>query len=305
MNLDIHDAVVTLIVLILLGAVVCVWGGVRAIRKGRKVSYYRLRQRQVAAGWWTIVFAFALAMGGVLLGQFGEPTIYQYFPPSPSPTLTGTVTFTPTISLTSTISLTPTITGTPAVSYTPTITVTPFMPIAIEAQFESLITPNPAAIFSPLSFSKSIANFQAVDPQTVFQNPVGRMFATYSYDGMLNGVQWSALWYRNGELAFYETGPWEGSTGGYGYAEWNPPAEEWLEGTYQVIFFVGMEWKTLGEFRVYGDPPTLTPSLIPSISPTSTLTRMPTQSPTITRTPTPSRTARPSDTRWPTQTPIK
>ena len=38
------------------------------------------------------------------------------------------------------------------------------------------------------------------------------------------------------------------------------PAEEWLPGTYQVIFFVGTDWKVVGEFRVTGEPPLLLPA---------------------------------------------
>ena len=290
MNLDIHDGLVMLVVLTALGAVAGVWGGIRAIRQGQKIAYYRLRQKQVAAGWWTILFGLCLVGVAFVVGRFGEPVAYRYFPPSPSPSLTPSISLTPTISQTPTISETPTITLTPAESYTPTVTVTPFMPMAVEAQFESVVTPNPAAIFSPLTFSQSIANYQAVNPATSFENPVKQIFVTYSYDGMTEGVQWTALWYRDGELVYYETGAWEGGTGGYGYAEWYPPAEEWLEGSYQVIFFVGMEWKTLGEFRVFGIPPT------------PTLTRTPTLTPLPSSTPTPSRTPLPTDTRWPTAT---
>jgi hypothetical protein len=167
------------------------------------------------------------------------------------------------------------------------------MPAAIEVQFTGVVTPNPAAAFSPLQFSRVVAKFKAVNPQTVFQNPIKNLFATYSYDGMTNGVEWTMLWYRGDELLKYETSPWEGGTGGRGQYELNLPAEKWLPGTYQVIFFVGTEWKTIGEFRVTGSPPKPTPTLYPSLTPT------------ITWTPLPTWTTRPSDTRWPSQTPAK
>ncbi len=145
-------------------------------------------------------------------------------------------------------------------------------------------------------FSLSVANYQPVDPQTVFQNPLKKVFITYSYDGMTDGVQWTMLWYRDGKLLEFETSPWEGGTGGYGQYELSLPSEEWLPGTYQVVFFVGMEWKVLNEFRVIGDPPT------PTLTPQPSLTPTPTFTPTITSTRRPSNTPVPTDTRWPTQT---
>ena len=299
MNLDIHSAVVTAVIIIILGALFNVWNGFRTIRKGRRVAYFRLSRRQVAAGWRTIVFAVALFGLAFLMGRFGEPVSYRFFPPSPSPSPTPTISLTPTMSLTPTISLTSSITPTPEISYTPTITGTPFLPIDIEAQFLSMVTPNPAAIFSPLVFSLSVNNFVPTNPQTVFQNPLDHLFVTYSYDGMADGVQWTEIWYQNHQRLKYKTGSWDSGTGGLGQDELTLPADQWLPGIYQLIFFVGSEWKVLGEFRVMGNPPTATES------PTPTLTRTPTLTPTVTHTPIPSWTPRPTDTRWPSPTPTK
>lgn len=171
------------------------------------------------------------------------------------------------------------------------------MPIAIETQFQSTITPNPNVKFSPLVFSLSVNSYKPTNPQNVFQNPVSLIFVTYSYDGMANGVQWTAIWYQNGQLLKYETSPWGAGTGGWGQYELELPAEKWLPGTYQLVFFVGTEWKVLGEFRVIGEPPTATISPIPSETGTSSRT------PTVTHTPLSSQTPRLTDTRWPSQTP--
>jgi hypothetical protein len=120
-----------------------------------------------------------------------------------------------------------------------------------------------------------------------------KLFVTYSYDGMTDGVEWTMLWYRGEKLLKYDTSPWTGGTGGFGQYELKLPAEEWLPGTYQVIFFVGTEWKTIGEFLVNGNPPTPTSTTYPSRTPTST------------KTPVPTWTSRPTDTRWPTLTPTR
>jgi hypothetical protein len=296
MNLDIHDAVVMAVIVTILGALFSLWSGARAIRSGRKVAYYRLRRSQVVNGWGTIVFAIFLVVIALLVAFFAEPAAYRYFPPSPTTSPTATISLTPTISQTATITETPSITETPAESYTPTITVTPFMPMAIEAQFVSTVTPNPDAVFSPLKFSRSVSSYQPVDPRTVFQNPVDKLFVTYTYDGMTNGVQWTALWYRDGELLKYDTSPWGGGTGGYGQYELDLPAEKWLPGTYQLVFFVGTDWKVIDEFRVTGAPPTVTSTVTPTITFTATPV------PSSTRTPLPTRTPIPTNTRWPSPT---
>jgi type VI secretion system secreted protein VgrG len=290
MNLDIHDAVIMAVIITILGAVFSTWRAVRSIRKSRNVVYYRIRYNLVSHGWWAIVFAAVLVLGAILIGIIAEPVAYIYFPPSPTISSTPTISPTPTISLTPTITETPTITLTPATSYTPTITSTPFLPDAIEVQFSGTVTPNPAAVFSRLQFSRSVIKYKAVDPQTSFSNPVQKLFITYSYDKMANGVQWTMLWYREGKLLKYDTSPWSGGTGGIGEYELDLPAEEWLPGTYQVIFFVGIDWKVVGEFRVTGVPPSATPSPFPS------------ETPTMTQSALPSFTPRPSDTRWPTVT---
>jgi type VI secretion system secreted protein VgrG len=119
------------------------------------------------------------------------------------------------------------------------------------------------------------------------------MCAVFTYDQMVPGSQWTALWYRDGQLVHFETIPWDGTTGGYGFAEWEAPEEEWLPGTYQVQIFAGLEWKVVDQFVLQGDAPTkiptatLTTTQTPSRTPTSTVTQTPhpTQPATATRTP--------------------
>jgi type VI secretion system secreted protein VgrG len=117
------------------------------------------------------------------------------------------------------------------------------------------------------------------------------MYGAFSYDGMAPGVQWTAIWLRESQLVHFETKPWDGTTGGYGFTDWNPPAHEWLPGIYQVQIFAGLDWKVVGEFTVEGPAATASP----------TLTRTPTTRPTATRTPSPTPTV-PTSTRRPSQT---
>jgi len=272
-----------------------------------------------------IFVGVGFGLASFLVNNYAAPMTYSVFPPSPTVTLTPTVTQTPTISPTPTISLTPTITDTPSVTNTPSL------PQEVQSRFESTITPVAGAVFSSLTFALRLDdNFLPVEPAVEFTNPINKMYGVFSYDQMTPGAQWTALWYRNGELVFYETVPWTWGTGGYGYTEWAPPTEAWMPGTYEVQIFVGSEWieGASGTFTVTGEPPTSTPTIPPSKTPTSsptigpsptrtntatftvtvtrtiTLTPTITKTPTITLTPTITRTPRPTDTRWPTLTPV-
>lgn len=299
LSLDIHAAVQAAIIIAVVLLLLSFWLGIRSIRDARKLRFFRMRRDRMVRGWRLIFFAFILGITAFLVSRFAEPVAYSFFPPTPTPSHTPTITQTPTITITPSITLTPTITLTPSVTDTPTITPTPRLPLAIEDQIESIVTPNPDAIFSQLIFTQGIdpETYQPLNPGDVFQNPVGHIYALFSYDGMLDGSQWSALWYRGEDLVFYESEPWDGGSGGFGFTDWEPEPWEWLPGEYEVQIFVGIEWKVSGRFTVEGEAPTPPPSATPSRTPT----RSPT--PTVTRTSTPTRTTTPTRTRTPTITP--
>src|SRR5258706_3461029 len=129
---DIKAGIKTAVVMVILGALFSIWAGIQSIRSGRKLDYFRLRQKRIALGWRLFVLAVFLAGAAFWLENYGEPVAYQYYPPSPMPSLSPTITLTPTITPTPTITLTPTISNTPSVSDTPTITPTPFLPLEIQ-----------------------------------------------------------------------------------------------------------------------------------------------------------------------------
>jgi hypothetical protein len=315
MNLDISTGVQTAVFLTLAGVVISLIVGIRTIQAGNKLLFFRKRRDLVTRGW-RLIFV-AIFFGGIafVLNRFAEPLVYRIFPPSP------TVTTTPTITLTPTVTLTLTITETASITPTISITPTPHIPTDIFVQFTSVVTPNPAAVFSKPVFSKEIdKKFQPVDPATEFTNPVGKLFATFSYDKMTDRAQWTAMWVRlsDNSVICFESIPWDGGTGGYGYTQCSPGADKWLAGDYEVQVFVGTEFKVKAPFIITGNPPTATVTLSPtrptstptsSITPSPTLTRtatVPSSTPTPSYTPTslpPSWTPIPSITRLPTLTP--
>jgi len=311
-SLDIHTAIQTATIILAVLIALFIWQGIRSIRTARRLRFFRMRRDRMVRGWRLIFTAILMIPIAILLNSRVEPMVYTFFPPTVTVTLTPTTTLTPTISQTPTISLTPTITLTPLVSNTPTITPTPFIPLAVESRFESTVTPNPEAAFSRLMFTDGLdALYRPLKEGTIFQNPIEHMYAVFSYDGMIKGSQWTALWYRNGELVHFETLPWDGETGGLGYTDWQPQPEEWFTGIYEVQIFVGMDWKVSGTFTVEGEPPTPAPTSTPTATPTASRTPTPTKTrfPTSTYTPIPptktpyiSPTPTVTRTRWPTLT---
>lgn len=279
---DIQSGVIALVILAIIFAFFFFRSGLRAIRSARKMTFYRLRRQRESMGWRLLGLAILVIGFAVALPIYGLPIAYEYFPPSPTPSLTPTISPVPSITVSPTITLSPTITDTPIASDTPTATSTPFIPAAIQALFQSSVTPGPNASFSALQFTTAGSGYPAVNPSADFKNPVGHLYAIFTYDQMLPGVQWTALWLRQGQLVSYETKPWDGGTGGSGYTDWNPPPDRWLPGIYEVQLFVGDQFQVSNRFLVEGNPP------VPTATHTAraTLTLPPGRLPVGTNTPT-------------------
>lgn len=265
--MDIRSGIIAIAVLIVLGALFFVRAGLMTIRDARRLTFYRLRRARMGQGWRSILIAFFLIVAAILIPIYGTPIAFEIYPPSPTVAPTLTPSIVPTITLSPTITLTPTITDTPLYTDTPTGTPTPFIPLAVEAQFISAVTPNPNSAISPLVFSTELENSLPKAPNTIFRNPIFHMYAVFSYDQMLPGVQWTAIWYRNGEYVYHETKPWDGSTGGFGFSDWAPTPDQWLPGVYTVQIFVGHDFKRSGSFTVEGEAPTAAPTGTPTVTP--------------------------------------
>jgi len=238
-------------------------------------------------GWRLIVLAGFWVIAGIGVFFFGEPVAYQIITPSPTLPLTLTPSITPSMSVTPTVTETPTITLTPVESYTPQPSQTPHIPVAVEAQFEGKLTPPAEAAFSPLVFSNIGLDddYNPIGPGNQFTNPVGHLYAVFSYAKMEDDIQWSALWYQGESLVHYESLPWNGGSGGIGYTDWDPAQELWLPGEYVIQLFLGTDFVLSGSFTVVGGPPTSTVTPTPSSTPTSTNTIHPTVTPSYTPNP--------------------
>ena len=266
--IDIIGFLRALISLTIIALIFFVISGISRIRAARKFHYYRIRRQRTRAGLNLIMVGFFIGLITIILTVYGEPIAYSIYTVTGTPSPTPTITQTPTITTTPTITLTPTITNTPDKTNTPFPTATAFIPDYILEQFRSEITPPPEAVFSELIFSKGFdQDYSPILPDVTFNNPVGHLYVLFSYNALLPGVQWTAIWYRNGEIVHYETLAWDGAEGGFGYSDWNTSPDNWQPGAYTVYIFIGETAKVAGSFTIEGVPPTLTPTLTPTPTP--------------------------------------
>jgi cell division septation protein DedD len=313
--------------LLLAGAAAALLAGLAQLRGARNRPFYLLRREATQAGWRMIFLAGGFVVLAFVVRLFGAPTVFRYVPPTPTRTGTPSITPTPSITLTPSRTVSPTITRTPEPTNTLPPTPTPRLPSSLLSSFTGIVTPLPEAVISPVTAARSFTrDYRPLTNTDVFFNPIRRMYGFFSYDSMSDGVQWTAIWYRDGVVVYYETEPWDGGAGGYGFTEWDLSPDFFIPGAYEIQIFVGTEFKAGGRFTIVGAPPTstitrtptrtATPSFTPSLTATRPATRTPT--PTNTRAPTateatptprptatlrPSLTPSPSSTRWPSPTP--
>ncbi len=212
MNLDIRAGVIAATILTGIFFLISIVTGAQTVLASRKIKFFNLSQDQKRRGWWLIVLALFWAILGILVFFYGEPVAYTIISPSPTRPASLTPSISPSASVSPTITQTPTITLTPNESYTPQPTSTPHIPVAVEARFEGKLTPPAEAAFSPLVFSNIGLDddYNPIGPGIQFTNPVGHLYAAYSYARMEDDIQWSALWYRGDELVHFESLPWKG-----------------------------------------------------------------------------------------------
>jgi hypothetical protein len=299
-----------------LGAIFSLLSAIRTMQKSRRWSDYRLRRRYVVQAQTSLVISFLLGSiaGAIFLFYQGRET--PSAPAGPFPTVTSPATLTSAPTATGAPTETPSeVPDTPtATAFTPTliipptlaVTATPALPIAVEAMVEGTATPVYELDFGRLRFSTEIADYRLVAPGEAFHNPIKHMYAVFTYQPIGVKVQWTALWYQNGELKNVDTSSWSSYPAGIGVVDWARDPSEWQAGDYELQIFVGTGWKISGRFALEGEPPTVTATLPPSptasatltftASPTSTSTRTPTSTPTNSLTPVPSNTPTATET---------
>lgn len=105
-------------------------------------------------------------------------------PPTPTPTDTPT----------------PTPTSTPTDTPTPTPTPTTLADAARVPTTPPRTPAPPEVRFGPIQFGTEITDdFQIVNPSTIFQDGTATIYAVYPFRGMEKGLDFTVVWYKNGE----------------------------------------------------------------------------------------------------------
>jgi hypothetical protein len=95
-----------------------------------------------------------------------------------------------------------------------------------------------------LSFSTEITDdYEAVEPQEIFPEGFYTLYATFSYDGLADGMVWSWVWRLNGEILEGGNEVWNYGDEGPGYIYLNPE-EGFDSGRYSLEVWVNDELMT-------------------------------------------------------------
>jgi hypothetical protein len=126
------------------------------------------------------------------------------------------------------------------VSNQPFVAVTPELPAEFD-RFEPIVELNEDSNLGTVSFSTEVTDdYQAVEPRELFAEGFYTLYATFSYEGLSDGMVWSWIWRHDGEVveggnevwAYGEEGP------GYIYLE---PEEGFDAGRYSLEVWINDE----------------------------------------------------------------
>jgi hypothetical protein len=103
-----------------------------------------------------------------------------------------------------------------------------------------------------INFSTKIDDdYQAVNPTNIFAVGSYTVFATFSYDGMADGMAWAWVWRHDGEVVEGGNELWAYGQDGPGYIYYNPE-EGFRAGEYTLEVWVNGELFTRSNLRMTG-----------------------------------------------------
>jgi hypothetical protein len=104
------------------------------------------------------------------------------------------------------------------------------------------LTPNTE--LGQIFFSTEVDNsYNAIEPRAIFGEGRYRLYATFSYDGMADGMAWSWVWRHNGQVVDGNNELWAYGTDGPGYIFYAPPSG-FNNGEYTLEIWVNGELLT-------------------------------------------------------------
>jgi hypothetical protein len=113
-------------------------------------------------------------------------------------------------------------------------------------------TPVPAPVsvqMGPISFATQVTDRrEPTNPTTIFSNTVSQVYATFPYNGMRNGLNWTQIWYFNGVEFSRDEDNWEWGSTDRSYVFAKPVGA----GDYRLELYVNDDLVASGEFTVSG-----------------------------------------------------
>jgi hypothetical protein len=103
-----------------------------------------------------------------------------------------------------------------------------------------------------ISFSTKISDdYEAIDPTNIFAVGAYTVYATFSYDGMADGMSWAWVWRHDGEVVDGGNEYWAYGQDGPGYIFYNPE-EGFRAGEYTLEVWVNGDLFTRANMRMTG-----------------------------------------------------
>jgi len=127
--------------------------------------------------------------------------------------------------------------------------------LALPSEFDQIepeVELNDGTELGSLAFSTKInPEYEAVNPTNVFEVGDYTLYATFSYDGMADGMAWSWVWRHDGEVVDGGNDLWAYGQDGPGYIYFGPE-EGFNAGEYSLEVWVNGELFTLADVTMTG-----------------------------------------------------
>lgn len=119
-------------------------------------------------------------------------------------------------------------------------------------RFEPTAELNENTELGRILFSQEITeDYEAIDPARIFAVGSYTLYATFSYDGMADGMEWAWVWRRDGEVVEGGNELWKYGSDGPGYVYFNPE-EGFQAGDYSLEVWVNGELMTRSTLTMTG-----------------------------------------------------
>ncbi len=126
------------------------------------------------------------------------------------------------------------------VSDQPFVAAQPELPAEYD-RFEATIDLQETSELGEVSFSTEVTDdYEAVDPREIFAEGFYTLYATFSYDGLADGMVWSWIWRHNGEVVEGGNEVWNYGDEGPGYI-YLEPEEGFDAGRYSLEIWINDE----------------------------------------------------------------